>query len=135
MPSLDHLCPNCGHKTSWEFGETVVGERLVWHASSQCDNCGYTLEEDDEGPLPDHLRAIVLTEQGEWRLYVEASEDPKALILKVLRETLALSLSDVATLKEHIPGVVRSGTQAEMEWLRRILARQAINTAVLPPQP
>ena len=131
MPSLERTCPNCGHTVLWNFGETVLGERLIWHASSHCDNCGYHLEEDDRGPLPDDLRVIVLTEQGEWTLRIEDASGSRMLIIKSLREALDLSLLAVAQLKERIPGAVLSGTRAEMQRLRALLARQGISAAVV----
>src|SRR6185295_19298205 len=123
MPSLERTCPDCGQKVFWNFGQTILGERLGWHASLYCDHCGYALEQDDVGPLPQDLRRIVLAEQGQWALLVEGTNDQTPLFLKSLREALSLSLPQVAQLRKLIPGIVLSGTRAEMERLHIILSR------------
>lgn len=78
------------------------------------------------------MREIVIAEQGEWALTVEATGGQIVQALKILREALGLSLPETSRLKPLLPGSVVSGTRAEMERLRVILLQHMISAAVKP---
>jgi hypothetical protein len=85
--------------------------------SFRCPSCGSAYEADGGGETPQDIRAAVLTEEGEWELHVPDPGAPKICIAKTLRQELSLSLTQSAALIRNLPGVVATGTEAEMQWL------------------
>jgi hypothetical protein len=108
MPQSMARCDQCGQPVEQSFGEGGLG----WHASLYCPSCGNRQAADGHLPMPAEFRQIILQDQGEWVL--EATMVPSVEMLKVLREVLHLSLSEVQQLRVQLPGEVARGTKYEM---------------------
>ena len=61
---------------------------------------------------------------GTWDLVVPDGAASKTCIAKALRKALNLDLSQAAALLRKIPGVVTSGTEAEMRWLSQFISTE-----------
>ena len=121
---------NCGHERDLSVGQAVVHQTIVWHASYSCTHCGQQCEEDGRGPAPLYIRQRILEENGRWELVVKTRTDNLARAIKVLRHSLAWSMNDVMAHKKLLPGPVLTGTQAEMEWLARLLGSEGIECSI-----
>ena len=128
MAEIESNCTRCGGILKVFFGDRCIGGKLVWYESHRCDECGSAMEVDGEDELPDELRSIVLNQHGEWCLIV--LEGKKSSIGKVLRSAKALDMKEVSQLLASFPGVLFSGTRAEMDVIKYHLDREGINSIV-----
>ncbi|NOK22648.1 hypothetical protein [Corallococcus carmarthensis] len=124
-------CGDCGRPVDLYGGQSAVGGLRYW-ASYQCEHCGGRREMDGIGMPPESFRRAFLQEQGTWGLEVRAPGALALQALKLLRETLGLSLAEVGVLKARMPGVVREGTRVEMEWLKQLLGAKGVTSSVVP---
>ena len=132
MATIYQRCPKCDREVPVTVGQTWQYAGLRWSMSCLCPFCGAGYEADGRGIPPQDIRAAILTEEGEWQLQVPDATAPKTCIAKSLRNELNLSLTQAAQLIHQIPGVLATGTNAEMEWLaQRILAECAYVCAVV----
>jgi hypothetical protein len=133
MAVISKNCEQCGHAIEVTVGQHVHGDRLVWHSGFKCDSCGAEVVLDDEGFPPEDMREALLAQGGEWELSVEPSGNPLS-VAKVIADALSLPRTAVVRLKNALPGVVASGTLAEMDWLKRLLEKAGENAKVLRAQ-
>lgn len=133
MAVINKICEQCGHTIEVTIGQHVSGDRLVWHSGFKCDSCGAEITLDDDGFPPADIRSELLAQGGEWELSVEPSGNPLS-VAKVIADALALPRTEVIRLKNALPGVVASGTLAEMDWLKRLLEKTGENATVLSAQ-
>jgi hypothetical protein len=121
MAQMKGVCSNCGRQTDVRIGQAISGNMLYWNQGSRCDSCNYQLEADGFGFPPEELRQMILQQDGKWDLIIEASTPGKTRAASFLRAVLNLSIPEAVEIIRTIPGVVFSGTQAEVEWLRGLL--------------
>ncbi len=111
-------CPDCGGEATIGTGDSAHSGRLRVYESHFCADCGYALEADGPGPLPEETRRRVLSEHGVFGLQVRVKRSQDRIVLmKVLREALGLSLPEAKRLVSRLPGVVVRGTRAEVRAL------------------
>lgn len=129
-------CGNCGQDVLMDVNQTIAyGNQLVWNGSYTCPHCGSQIEIDGGNDLPEEARNAILAEQGTWALSVSETKSHIVQVLKVLREALSLTMEVVATYKERIPGIVLTGTRAEMERLHRLLLAENFESSVQQATP
>lgn len=133
MAEIERPCQQCGRTIVWGIGESVAGGELYWNAAYRCEHCGEMLEMDGRGELPGAYREAVLRQDGEWGLEVlSGAPDVKVAAAQTLRETLGISLTEVKDYLRRMPGVIRTGTRAEMEYLSARLKRRRVPVALKP---
>lgn len=131
MAVLERPCPRCGGVWEVGIGQYVDGDRLVWSAGYHCKRCGQMMEEDGWGELPAEYREAVLRQDGEWALEVASAEPRiKVEVVRVLRESLGLTVADSKPYFGRMPGQVMSGTQAEMMYLKKRLRARGVDVEV-----
>jgi hypothetical protein len=121
---IEKTCPNCSKPAIFDFNEKIVGDKLFWSASLTCPACGYAVEMDDKGSLPEHLRSQVIAEEGLWELEI-SSED--TYTLKTIHQVMQISIDELAKLKKQIPCVVYQGTENELRFFFNQLLKCAPN--------
>lgn len=90
--------------------EHVVNGVLRWSVS--WSELGRATEEDGCGPAPLHVRAMLLAQNGRWRVVV-TDLVPRVSAMTVLRSTFDISLDEAARSVAALPGQVYSGTRGE----------------------
>jgi len=115
MPVIKKKCPDCEGESEFWFGDRAFDGRLSWASSEYCKSCHYSVEADDEGMLPDNLRDIELRQKGTWAVIFENYELNIAKTLKLIRDCLGLTVSDLKNIKNSLPGPIFPGTRAEAE--------------------
>jgi len=73
----------------------------------------------------------ILQQEGTWDLIMPDGTASKICIVKALRKALNLDLSQAASLLRNIPGVVNSGTEAEMRWLSQFISTECGYSALV----
>jgi hypothetical protein len=130
MACLQERCFDCGAAVTVRVGQVADRGRLRWWASRSCPECGKALELDGGGDIPEEARRAILEEQGTWALTVSEEGTNVIRVMKVLREALALPLAEVRLLRQRIPDEVITGTAAEVERLRRLLAEEGVSANI-----
>jgi hypothetical protein len=99
--------------------QTWVPGVLRWSISFRCDACGAANEADGTGLPPADLRDALLEQSGRYRVIFRSGS--KVIAMKTLRATLGgeLSLEDA---RARVDGALYTGTQAEAQWLKDMLA-------------
>ncbi|RKI03192.1 hypothetical protein D7Y15_33625 [Corallococcus sp. AB030] len=124
------VCGDCGREVDLYGGQSAMDGLRYW-AAYRCGHCGGQLEMDGIGIPPESFRQALLRDEGAWGLNVQASGAHAVLALKCLRAELGLTLADAGALKARIPGTVREGTRAEMEWLKQVLDAKGVTSSVV----
>ena len=132
MAILVGHCQFCGAEINIQVGQSVQGQRLVWHRSYYCQKCGGRLEVDGRGDAPDDVRSALIAQEGEWCIRLESTEADLPLALKSLRQLFGLSLVEIGQLRKKIPGIVFIGTRAEANRLSNLLLNAGLIASVAP---
>jgi hypothetical protein len=127
MITVKSKCDNCNSEKSIIVGDRCVNGELVWSESHNCNNCGFAIESDGVGALPEHYRSIMLAQEGFWCLKIVNGN--KATIGKVLRK-INYNLNQISNLLKLIPGVISEGTKAEMEQLKFSFDKEEIESVI-----
>jgi DNA-directed RNA polymerase subunit RPC12/RpoP len=119
MGVYTYQCSDCGGKVEVGFGNRYYG-RLIWSASHHCQQCGMRMEEDGWGKLPGYLYAIEIEQCGTWAVKLS---NPKAriFVLKVMREVLNLSMSEIRAIIKDKLETFSIGSQAEADFVKTML--------------
>jgi hypothetical protein len=134
MTRIEGQCHNCHKPIQFEFQQTVIQEQLRWYLSYNCSFCGFSVELDDIGLLPEDVRQKNFQEEGEWEIIIEDFEQQKQSIIKSLRQITGLSTIDLYQKLKRLrsrPGVIESGTKFEMNWLHSRLQLDGIESIFL----
>jgi DNA-directed RNA polymerase subunit RPC12/RpoP len=135
MATVSYSCPECSKATQLHVGQSIFGGQLVWHSCYSCTNCGAVIEMDDEGVPPDYIRHEIIKTEGLWHLYVyDENRRQRLIAVREMRSALNIPFSEVDKLLKLIPGRVKSGTRAEMEWLKNLLLNKGINVGIVEEQ-
>lgn len=86
------------------------------------------MESDGRGVAPPGVRALLLEQDGVWEL--EIADLPSAPLLIALRAVLDLSLTEVSSLKGHLPGVAVTGTEVELLYFQSFLKNRGFESVV-----
>ncbi|WP_449416051.1 hypothetical protein [Phormidium nigroviride] len=132
MAIIYSFCEKCNTPVEIHVGQAISVRELVWNLSYTCSHCGWQIEEDGTGVPPEELRKAILEAEGEWSLAILETGNSAMLAIKILRETMELSLSEALRLKKMIPGTVVTGTRAEIERLRKILVAKELKVESRP---
>ncbi|MGB3511602.1 MAG: hypothetical protein WBA93_20665 [Microcoleaceae cyanobacterium] len=133
MALIIKRCSDCKKEIKIYVGQQIFGVdlQLVWHSSYSCSNCGTQIEEDGYDIPTDEIREAILAQEGTWSLNIRDIDSYSAtIVIKILRKTLKLSLSDAIKLKKKIPGKVMEGTKVEVNRLQQFLARHGFQSLV-----
>jgi hypothetical protein len=130
MAIVRERCRSCGLEIDVTVGQAVHDRELVWHKGYSCPLCGSRTEEDGRGPAPDDLRCAVLHQEGRWALELTVAGTRATIALKLLRQALNLSLGEIGESRKRLPGVVVTGTRAEMDRLLAILSAEGLQASV-----
>jgi len=131
MIVIKRSCQSCGKPLNVTVGQEMIDGRIVWYESYDCPYCGSRTEVDGKDDTPDEIRNALLAEEGEWGLNISENGPQAIQAIKTLREALGLSLSEAQAAKKKIPGIVATGTRAEMERLRYLLSSSNIQSLVM----
>lgn len=126
MTVMESHCSRCGSSVEVAVGERVFNGNIVWFRSYQCQACGNQVEEDGRGTPPGEIRESLLEQDGEWSLVLAGSDDPA--VLKALRQSLHLSITEAADLRKRLPGALFRGTKAEVERLVSLLRNEGVQS-------
>ena len=130
MVKIEAKCDDCQKIKRITIGQTGITGKLTWFESHYCPFCGYVMEVDNEGYLPDAIRQIVFSREGQYCLEVDSSvANSKIRAIKIVRQALNLSMLDTKKMLNEFPHLVR-GTKAEIEWLQVLLSRKEIKSTV-----
>lgn len=113
-------CPRCGEPNGLRIGQLARQGKLRWYETVNCANCNLRSEADGIGIAPQRLREKLIEANGVWQVIVN---EPKsnAKVVKVLRDALALEMTEAAQIAKGLPGVVYTGTKGEASWLIGLL--------------
>lgn len=133
MASLLGRCGRCGGEVTLTVGQSFgQSNGLRWHMATCCPFCGLALEIERTERSPQNIRLAMLAQEGEWRLVAHSVPTAMTCVAKVLRRELRFSLAEAMTLIHGMPGVVASGTIAEMQWLAHLIRNECqCETAVV----
>lgn len=95
-----------------------------------CSHCGVVIEADDFGLPPNEIRAEIIELTGRWGLQIMVESSKRLEACKILHAVLNTTMIEVTQMKDRMPGVVYTGTQKEMEWLRCRLMQFGITSKV-----
>ncbi|MCX5400074.1 hypothetical protein [Streptomyces sp. NBC_00102] len=112
-------CQECGAETACSGVQALVGGALTWDTEIGCPACGLRLAVCGDD-LPAELRDRLLAEHGAVRLRVDPAAR-SAVVMRVLRTALGLTLSDVRSVLDEVVTGRYVGTMPEMERLARML--------------
>lgn len=124
-------CNSCKNRIKKSVGETTVDNYLRWYVAYKCPFCGESVEMDDVGLPPDHIRNLLIDAEGKWGLNVKVGLEKKTKLISILRQVLNLSLVDAGKITKLIPGIIIRGSKTEMEWLQKILMSEGLEVAVV----
>ena len=128
MATLHLDCPSCGQSATVQVVQAIGFENsLQWSEATVCQSCGYTVEADDMGFPPTQYRDSILKHEGVWCIRIEDVKS-KVQVARVFRHSLDLSLGEGLKISKRIPGVVWSGTECEVDWLRNTLSEHGIDS-------
>ena len=136
MVEIKHICNDCERIGMTTIHQTLNSfPRLDWYESFRCSFCSSALEVDGLGLPPESIRQFILKDEGKWQLVVDPVKlKNKVKLLKIIRQNLHLSMTEVLTLKKTFPNLV-SGTKTEMKWLQKHLLNKGIESFILPINP
>ncbi len=130
MATISYSCRECGKTVRLQVAQSIAGSELVWHRGYSCENCGAGEEMDDIGVPPDDIRYEIIKTEGLWHLSIHEDGKRRLIAAKEIRAALNLPFSDVKSILRTIPGRLKSGTRAEMEWLKKRLSNKGINVEI-----
>jgi hypothetical protein len=108
----------CGGEAVRQVSQFVLRDELWWDAEFSCDACGtHMCEHSGLGAAPDDVRTALLAAHGRARLRLCGPAPSLVPVLKVLRDTSSLSLSQARALAGELSGDGLTGTLTEMELL------------------
>ncbi len=116
MVILEYPCSDCSGVCTVLFIERCMHGYIILSESTRCSNCDFALEADGHGKLPDDIRKLQIEQEGHWGLKIHSGK--KVVIGKVIRALESLTLKEVSILLKKIPGIISTGTQAEMERIK-----------------
>lgn len=120
MAELRAKCPDCANPLTINVYQSIFPGHLVWSASTICHHCNFAAEEDGTNDLPIKFREAILAQEGKWGLSIPYNAD-LLKISRVLRDHYNLSIADISSIKQKIPGIVAEGTKTEMHFLQERL--------------
>ena len=123
MATVPHTCGSCGRESVAGVGQHA-GASLRWWLAFRCSAWGSMLEAGGDEDASEDVRQAIIAEQGLWALFVEAEGSGKVRAVAALRQVLGMSMAEAGALKGSLPGRVATGTKAEMEHRRGLLARR-----------
>mgnify|MGYP000937758871 CR=1 FL=1 len=121
---IDRECPDCHETGIFTFGELIQDSRLSWQASHVCLMCGFVVEIDDYGMLPDHLRNIVLEQEGIFEL--KFNDSLRLRVLKIMRDCFKWTMQDTKDFMS-LKSNVLEGTHIEMRLIQDKLTARSDN--------
>lgn len=128
MATLFTECPSCRREAQVQVVQSIgFDNALQWSDGTKCPSCGYTVEADDTGFPPPHYRDAILKDEGVWSILVSNTSE-RVPFAKVIRKELSLSLGDAMAMSQSVPGVVWSGTECEVDWLRNALTTSRVDS-------
>jgi hypothetical protein len=137
LSSSEFNCPKCKRPLSESVGQHHTDGKLMWSRSIFCSHClDYGLEEDGLHLPPHDIRERLMDEDGIWTFAIHtSSSDERVKSMQILRNALALTISDVSAIRNLLPGKVFSGTKTEMVWLESLFFNAEFEVDVEPPLP
>jgi hypothetical protein len=132
--TVPHTCGACGRESVAGVGQSTASG-LRWWLAFRCPTCGSMLEADGGDDAPEDIRQAIIAMEGLWSLHVEAEGSERVRAVAALRHVLGLSMAEASALKGSLPGRVATGTKAEMEHRRQLLAGRGVNARVEMAQP
>ena len=124
-------CDNCQCEIDMTVAQTVINRNLKWYKSYSCPFCGSASELDGDGFPPNAIRKIFLDNEGEWSISFGEQDIYKVAIMKILRQNLDLSISQVNQMLKQFPNSFISGTKTEMAWIKDIFESADIQVSLV----
>jgi hypothetical protein len=133
MATIEGICGACSSAIKIRASHVFQNERLVWWRAYHCSACGNQIEEDGHGDPPDDIKLAILQQDGEWGLMIDPQQVDRRMIvfIKIMRQTLKLSLRAAADLSNRLPGPLVIGTRAEMDQFVHLLKAGEITASVI----
>ncbi|MFE1479231.1 hypothetical protein ACFW6N_36030 [Streptomyces cyaneofuscatus] len=121
----------CGSMAVRQVNQFVLNDELWWDSEFSCGACGtYLCGHAGPGPAPDDVREALLTAHGPVRLRLACPVPSLGPVMKVLRESAAISLSQARELAEDLSQEGLAGTLQEMEFLKARLQLRGIHATI-----
>lgn len=124
-------CDDCGGVLIVDVGQYIDHGQVWWGSEGACAVCpnGWG-EQDTGGATPDTVRNALLAAHGPARLRLADGTSSLVPALRVLRETLRLSLNQARVMADalHKTGLVV--TLVEMEFIADGLQRRSVATTI-----
>ncbi len=114
MAEINDVCPDCKEEIVWNIGQL---SELKWYESTSCPLCGYAVEADAGGFMPEDYRKLIIEEEGLWQVSVDSAGNKSIALAKMLRQILGLDLKEAMGISKKIPTAIFTGTQSEMLWI------------------
>ena len=129
MAKLSITC-KCKNSLEANVGQNTRRGRLNWFLSYKCPVCGNAIEEDGVDDTPEEIRSAIISQEGEYGLFVTEGTQNVTALITTLRKVLNLDLKEAAMLKKLVPGTILKGTKAEMDRLEVLLKNDGIDVLV-----
>ncbi|ARI50707.1 hypothetical protein ACWEJZ_32910 [Streptomyces bacillaris] len=121
----------CGSMAVRQVNQFVLSDELWWDSEFSCGACGtYLCDHAGPGPAPDDVREALLTAHGPVRLRLACPVPSLGPVMKVLRESAAISLSQARELAQDLSQEGLAGTLPEMEFLKARLQLRGIHATI-----
>jgi len=125
-------CDDCKCEIDMTVAQTVINRNLKWYKSYSCPFCGSALELDGDSFPPNEIRKIFLDNEGEWSISFGEQDIYKVAIMKILRQNIDISISQVNQMLKQFPNSLISGTKTEMAWIKSIFESAGIQVSLVP---
>ena len=117
MATIPETCSKCGHRSSATVSERVFDGRLHYSHSFRCPACkGGAFEGCGKDESPAYIREPILAQEGKWQITVVRATDVVQLAA-ALHKRLKIDRRTAVAAAKRIPGVISTGTRAEVECL------------------
>ncbi|MEU1210859.1 hypothetical protein [Nocardia sp. NPDC005825] len=125
-------CINCGSVTESTITEALVGEDHRWDIEGRCSACGAVWADCGYRQPLAGFREAILAANGSTVLELGPVPVPTAAVMRALRVTQPLSLTQARTLTEKLQQTGLEGTRVEMEIIARQLRATGVHVGIRP---
>ncbi|TQV86340.1 hypothetical protein [Aliikangiella coralliicola] len=121
-------CDGCKNSGELRIGQSYSEKKVVWYKSFRCASCGQAYEVDGDD-TPEELRNLLLDEEGVHSV-VLMDKKKRTFSIKVLRNTLGLSMEEVKDMLAKKDEVLFEGTSTEAKFIENCLAKNGIESII-----
>ncbi|MFI1916383.1 hypothetical protein [Nocardia sp. NPDC020380] len=127
---LAETCEVCGSEMQCSVTEAVVNIGPRWDMECGCSSCGNNWHTGGFGTSPGFVRKAIIAQNGLTKLKLAESGGNNAAVAKVLRDTLSLPLSEIATAVRKIRTDGYEGSLVEVHSLAIALEKAGVGFVI-----